>query len=58
MEDEHNWVNDPDEICEVCGDQLCGGECEKQMPHQLIGAGLAGICLILLALLVKRLVLD
>jgi|LakMenE18May11ns_1017448.scaffolds.fasta_scaffold9932361_3 hypothetical protein len=58
MEDEDSWGNDPHEICEVCNDQLCGGECEKQMPHQLIGAGLAGISLILLALLLKLLVLS
>lgn len=58
MEHEDNWQNDPDELCDVCGDLLCGGQCEKQMPQQLIRAGLAGIGLILLAILVKSFVLD
>jgi hypothetical protein len=57
MEHEDNWQNDPDEVCDVCGDQLCGGQCEKQMPQQIIAAGLAGIGLILLALLFKHYVL-
>lgn len=41
------------DICGVCHDLLCDARCERQVPSQLIIAGLSGLGILLLALLIR-----
>lgn len=52
MNSDHSWADDV-ETCSVCQDPLCDARCERQVPSQLVFAGLGGLAILVLALLIK-----
>ena len=53
MNSDHSWADDGFEICDVCHDPLCDARCERQVPSQLVFAGVGGLAILALALLIK-----
>lgn len=53
MNSDNSWADDSLEICNVCHDPLCDARCERQVPSQLVFAGLGGLAILALALLIK-----
>lgn len=48
-----SWTEDSLETCSVCHDPLCDARCERQVPSQLVFAGLGGLGILILALIIK-----
>ena len=53
MNSDQSWIDDELETCSVCHDPLCDARCERQVPSQLVFAGLGGLGILALALLIK-----
>lgn len=53
MNSDQSWADDDLETCNVCHDPLCDARCERQVPSQLVAAGLGGLAILALALLIK-----
>ena len=53
MNSDQLWIDDDLETCSVCHDPLCDARCERQVPSQLVFAGLGGLSILALALLIK-----
>ena len=53
MHSEERWVVDSLDICQECEHPLCNGQCERQVPYQLILGGLFGAAVLFIALLIR-----
>lgn len=53
MHSDEPWIADAQELCQTCEHPLCNGECEPQPPSQLIIAGILGLVILGVALLIR-----